>query len=49
MPKISNDWLDYIGDEFKKDYYLELRQFLINEYNTKRIFPRADDIFNAFI
>ena len=22
MPKISNDWLDVIGDEFKKEYYL---------------------------
>jgi len=48
MPKITNDWLDAIGVEFEKPYYLELRKFLANEYRTKRIFPAADDIFNAF-
>ncbi|QAT42555.1 uracil-DNA glycosylase [Aminipila luticellarii] len=48
MPKISNDWLDVIGDEFQKPYYLQLRQFLIKEYKTRRIYPAADDIFNAF-
>jgi len=48
MPKISNDWLPVIGAEFEKEYYLKLRQFLINEYRTRRIYPKADDIFNAF-
>lgn len=48
MGKIKNDWLNYIGDEFEKDYYKNLRQFLIKEYNNELIFPRADDIFNAF-
>jgi len=48
MPKITNDWLDAIGGEFEKPYYLELREFLKNEYRTKRIYPVADDIFNAF-
>ena len=48
MPKITNDWLSAIGPEFEKPYYKELRQFLINEYRTRRIFPPADDIFNAF-
>lgn len=48
MPKISNDWLPAIGDEFKSDYYLKLRQFLIDEYRSRKIFPPADDIFNAF-
>lgn len=48
MPKISNDWLDVIGDEFKKEYYLKLRRILIHEYKTQTIYPSADDIFNAF-
>jgi len=48
MPKITNDWLDAIGAEFEKPYYLELREFLKNEYRTRRIYPPADDIFNAF-
>ncbi len=48
MPKITNDWLSVIGDEFKKNYYLDLRKFLITEYSTRPIYPKADDIFNAF-
>ncbi len=48
MPKISNDWLDVIGEEFEKEYYLGLRSFLYHEYKTKKIFPKADDIFNAY-
>ena len=48
MPKITNDWLDAIGEEFDKPYYLDLRKFLINEYRTKKVFPPADDIFTAF-
>ncbi|MBE6032032.1 MAG: uracil-DNA glycosylase [Clostridiales bacterium] len=48
MPKITNDWLSAIGPEFEKPYYKKLRQFLIGEYRTRRIYPPADDIFNAF-
>ncbi|MDR3363813.1 MAG: uracil-DNA glycosylase [Clostridiales Family XIII bacterium] len=48
MPKISNDWLPAIGGEFEKPYYLDLRQFLKQEYRTQKVFPPADDIFNAF-
>lgn len=48
MTKIKNKWLDHIGDEFEKDYYKSLRKFLIEEYNNELIFPRAEDIFNAF-
>lgn len=48
MSKINNDWLDVIGEEFQKPYYLHLRQFLMEEYKTRRIYPAADDIFNAF-
>lgn len=48
MSKINNKWLEYIGEEFNKDYYKNLREFLIQEYNSGYVFPRADDIFNAF-
>ncbi len=43
----KNDWNEILKDEFKKDYYLKLRQFLINEYKTKTIYPDMHDIFNA--
>lgn len=47
MVNIGNEWDALLADEFKKDYYLELRQFLISEYNTRNIFPPMYDIFNA--
>lgn len=48
MTMITNDWLDVLGDEFKKPYYKELYQFVKMEYNTKQVFPASEDIFNAF-
>jgi uracil-DNA glycosylase len=47
MVNIGNDWDDLLKDEFKKDYYLNLREFLKVEYRTYRIYPRMSDIFNA--
>ncbi len=47
MVNIGNEWDALLADEFKKDYYLKLRQFLISEYNSRRIFPPMNDIFNA--
>lgn len=48
MSAITNDWLEAIGDEFKKPYYRELYKFVVNEYRHYVIYPNADDIFNAF-
>ena len=48
MPAISNDWLVPLSAEFKKPYYRELYQKVKEEYQTRKIFPAADDIFNAF-
>jgi uracil-DNA glycosylase len=44
---ISNEWQELLNDEFKKDYYLNLRKFLIEEYKKKTIYPDMNDIFNA--
>lgn len=48
MSAIKNDWLEVLSDEFKKDYYKKLFDFVIQEYNTKVIYPPADEIFSAF-
>ena len=48
MAAISNDWLPALQDEFKKPYYKKLHQTIVQEYNTRPVFPAADDIFNAF-
>lgn len=48
MKKIfSNDWEDLLAAELQKDYYQDLRKFLIGEYRTQKIFPDMYDIFNA--
>lgn len=48
MGAINNDWLDALKEEFHKPYYKKLYQTVNQEYRTKKIFPPADDIFNAF-
>ena len=48
MPPISNDWLPAIKGEFQKPYYRKLHQTIVQEYQTRQIFPDADDLFNAF-
>lgn len=47
MVKLGNDWDELLETEFQRDYYLQLRQFLIKEYKTKTIYPDAHDIFAA--
>lgn len=48
MGMITGDWLTALKPEFQKPYYAKLFSFIKNEYNTRQIFPPADDIFNAF-
>ncbi len=45
---IGNDWDLLLKDEYKKDYFKNLQEFIINEYKTKTIYPKMSEIFNAF-
>ncbi|MDO5331145.1 MAG: uracil-DNA glycosylase, partial [Bacillota bacterium] len=47
MVKLNNSWDDLLADEFKKDYYLQLREFLKKEYSSRIIYPDMNNIFNA--
>lgn len=47
MVHIGNDWDNILADEWKKNYYLELRAFLKSEYYSRQIYPNMNDIFNA--
>ncbi|MGX4600879.1 uracil-DNA glycosylase [Faecalimicrobium sp. JNUCC 81] len=47
MVKLGNDWDILLEDEFKKEYYLNLREFLKVEYSSKVIYPDANNIFEA--
>ena len=42
-----NTWKDKLMSEYNSPYYSELRNFLTEEYNTKIIYPPANDIYNA--
>lgn len=47
MVHIGNSWDDVLAEEFDKEYYKELREFLKEEYNTQTVYPQMQDIFNA--
>ena len=45
---IGNDWDDALEEEFNKDYFLKIKEFIKEEYKTKTIYPPKKEIFNAF-
>lgn len=47
MVHIGNSWDGLLGDEFEKDYYKNLQEFLKGEYTNYVIHPDKNDIFNA--
>ena len=47
MPPITGTWARVLNPEFKKDYYRDLYRRVNEEYRKYRIYPPADDLFNA--
>lgn len=47
MVNLGNDWDQILADEWRKPYYILLRKFLKEEYQTKTIYPDMQNIFNA--
>ena len=45
---IGNNWDIKLKDEFKKEYFTNLMNFIKNEYKTKTIYPKQNEVFNAF-
>lgn len=48
MSAISGEWLNALKEEFGKPYYKKLFDTVNQEYQTRQIFPPAEDVFNAF-
>lgn len=46
--KIAPSWKEKLNGEFNKGYFLQLTEFVRNEYKTQTIFPPAREIFRAF-
>ena len=47
MESCHNDWAPLLTPELERPYYKKLRQFLIQEYRTTRVYPDMYAIFNA--
>lgn len=47
MVLLGNDWDEILKEEFEKEYYLNLREFLKTEYSARKIYPPMHDIYNA--
>ena len=45
---VGNDWDNFIEREQNALYFQKMNVFLEKEYETKTIYPPAEDIFNAF-
>lgn len=45
---MNDSWKPFLESEFSKPYFLELSQFLREEYETKTIFPPKALVFRAF-
>lgn len=48
MERNYNGWDGLFKQEFAKPYFIQLKQFLVEEYATKRIYPPKRLILNAF-
>jgi len=46
--KIETTWKSKLKEEFEKEYFLVLTEFIKEEYKSKTIYPPGGQIFNAF-
>ena len=45
---IGNLWDQYLELEYKKEYFQKLMDFVKEEYKHKTIYPKQNEVFNAF-
>jgi uracil-DNA glycosylase len=46
--KIEKTWKSQLENEFEKDYFIRLTEFVRNEYKQHTVYPKGENIFNAF-
>ncbi len=46
--KIEESWQNVLQDEFEKPYFKNLVAFVKDEYNSQKVYPPGNQIFNAF-
>lgn len=45
---IGNDWDSLLKEEYEKEYFKNLLGFIKQEYKSKTIYPKQNEVFNAF-
>ena len=48
MGSLSGAWLKALGGEFKKPYYRALYQKVLEEYQTRTVYPPSQDLLSAY-
>lgn len=46
--KIEQSWKERLADEFEKDYFKQLTEFVKQEYCQTTVYPPGSQMFNAF-
>ncbi|CAK9786596.1 uracil-DNA glycosylase [Cutaneotrichosporon oleaginosum] len=46
LDTLGEDWLLALQDELTKPYFLKLKQYVMSEQETKKVFPPAEDIYS---
>lgn len=47
-PQIEESWKKLLEEEFRSDYFAELKEFLVTERENHPVYPPGSQIFNAF-
>lgn len=47
-PSIDESWKAELSGEFNAEYFIKLKEFLVTEKQTQRVFPPGNKIFSAF-
>ena len=45
---IGNKWDELLNQEYQQEYFQTLLEFIKEEYKTKTIYPKQNEVFNAF-
>ncbi len=48
MRLLPEQWQDVLGEEFSKDYFIDIEAFLEEERRSQEVFPPEDKVFSAF-
>ena len=46
--RMEESWKQLLGEEFSKEYFIDLVNFVKDEYQTQKVYPPGSMIFSAF-